>query len=57
MDQRRSREDQLAEELQGLAKASEDVPEIEAESNDQEAALPAAPDESDSAAESEAAAS
>jgi hypothetical protein len=52
MDQRRSREDQLAEELQGLQQAAaEAVAETEAESTDQEEAVLATPDDIDSAAE------
>ena len=58
MEQRRSREDQLAEELQGLQQAAaEVVAETEAESTDQEEAVPATPDDNDPAAESNVAAS
>jgi len=57
MEKRRSREDQLSEELKGLSAATEEVPESASEPVDQEATAPVTPDGNDSAPESEAAAS
>jgi DNA-directed RNA polymerase subunit beta' len=57
MEKRRSREEQLSEELRGLSQATGEAPESASDSVDQEAAVPVTPDGNDSAPESEAAAS
>jgi len=57
MEQRRSREDQLSEELQGLTQAAEEASETASESADAGEAAAVTPDGNDSASESEAAAS
>jgi DNA-directed RNA polymerase subunit beta' len=57
LEKRRSREDQLSEELKGLSAATEEVPESAPEPVDQETTAPVTSDGNDSAPESEAAAS
>ena len=56
MEQRQSREDQLAEELRGLTQAAEEVPDKAAETVGPDDAAPVTTDGNDSAQESEAAA-
>ena len=56
MEQRQSREDQLAEELRGLTQAAEEVPDKAAETVGPDDAAPVTTDGNDSAPESEAAA-
>jgi DNA-directed RNA polymerase subunit beta' len=57
MEKRRSREEQLSEELRVLSQATGEAPESASDSVDQEATVPVTPDGNDSAPESEAAAS
>jgi DNA-directed RNA polymerase subunit beta' len=57
MEKRRSREEQLSEELKGLSQATGEAPESASDSVDQETTVPVTPDGNDSAPESEAAAS